>query len=91
MPPKKVADLTNFARALADRYSGRHAGYPYVGHYSIWNEPNLKIFLSPQFNKKGKIVSPRGLRQALQGGLRRDEEGEQGRSRRDRRDVEPGP
>jgi hypothetical protein len=58
VPPKKVADLTNFARALADRYSGRHAGYPYVGHYSIWNEPNLKIFLSPQFDKKGKIVSP---------------------------------
>lgn len=58
VPPKKVADLTNFARALADRYSGRHAGYPYVGHFSIWNEPNLKIFLSPQFNAKGKIVSP---------------------------------
>jgi hypothetical protein len=56
--PRKVADLTNFARALADRYSGRHAGYPFVGHYSIWNEPNLKIFLTPQFNKKGKIVSP---------------------------------
>ena len=75
VPPKKVADLTNFARALADRYSGRHAGYPYVGHFSIWNEPNLKIFLSPQFNKKGKIVSPARLRQALQGGLRRDQEG----------------
>jgi hypothetical protein len=58
VPPKKLADLTNFARALADRYSGRHAGYPYVGHYSVWNEPNLKIFLSPQFNKKGTIVSP---------------------------------
>jgi hypothetical protein len=58
VPPKKVGDLTNVARALADRYSGRYAGYPYVGHFSIWNEPNLKIFLSPQFNKKGKIVSP---------------------------------
>jgi aryl-phospho-beta-D-glucosidase BglC (GH1 family) len=58
VPPRKVADLQNFARALADRYSGRHAGYPYVGHYSIWNEPNLQIFLSPQFNAKGKIVSP---------------------------------
>jgi hypothetical protein len=58
VPPRKVADLTNFARALADRYSGRHAGYPYVGRFSIWNEPNLKIFLSPQFNARGKIVSP---------------------------------
>jgi hypothetical protein len=58
VPPKKLADLTNFARALADRYSGRHAGYPYVGRFSIWNEPNLEIFLSPQFNAKGAIVSP---------------------------------
>ena len=56
--PRRVADLQNFARALADRYSGRHAGYPYVGRFSIWNEPNLQIFLSPQFNAKGKIVSP---------------------------------
>lgn len=58
VPPTKVADLQNFARALADRYSGRHPGYPYVGRFSIWNEPNLQIFLSPQFNAKGKIVSP---------------------------------
>jgi Cellulase (glycosyl hydrolase family 5) len=58
VPPTKVGDLQNFARALADRYSGLHAGYPYVGHFSIWNEPNLQIFLSPQFNAKGKIVSP---------------------------------
>jgi hypothetical protein len=58
VPPRKLADLTNFARALADRYSGRHSGYPYVGRFSIWNEPNLEIFLSPQFNAKGAIVSP---------------------------------
>ncbi len=50
--PKRVADLTNFARALADRYSGRHAGYPFVGRYSIWNEPNLGLFLMPQFGAK---------------------------------------
>jgi hypothetical protein len=56
--PTRVADLTNFAHALADRYSGRHPGYPYVGRFSIWNEPNLEIFLSPQFNAKGAIVSP---------------------------------
>jgi hypothetical protein len=59
VPPKRLADLTKFARALSDRYSGRHAGYPYVGRYSIWNEPNLGIFLSPQFDSKGRIVSPR--------------------------------
>jgi hypothetical protein len=58
VPPKKMADLTNFARALASRYSGRYAGYPYVGRFSIWNEPNLEIFLAPQFDKKGNIISP---------------------------------
>lgn len=59
VPPRKLAELTNFARAIANRYSGRHAGYPYVGRYSIWNEPNLEIFLTPQFNRTGKIISPR--------------------------------
>lgn len=59
VPPTRLADLTNFARAIADRYSGRHKGYPYVARYSIWNEPNLEIFLTPQFDVRGKIVSPR--------------------------------
>ena len=56
--PKKVADFQNFARAVATRYSGRIAGYPFVRFYGIWNESNLGQFLSPQFNAKGKIVSP---------------------------------
>ena len=59
VPPNKLTDLTSFARALAGRYSGRHAGYPHVGRYSIWNEPNLEIFLAPQFDRERKIVSPR--------------------------------
>ena len=59
VPPNRLSDLTSFARAIADRYSGRHPGYPYVGRYSVWNEPNLEIFLSPQFDAKGTIVSPR--------------------------------
>jgi hypothetical protein len=58
VPPIRPADLTAFARAIADRYSGRHPGYPYVGRYSIWNEPNLEIFLAPQFDRKGAISSP---------------------------------
>lgn len=57
--PKRLADLTNFARALAARYSGRYRGYPYVGRYSVWNEPNLGIFLTPQFDAGRNIVSPR--------------------------------
>jgi Cellulase (glycosyl hydrolase family 5) len=57
--PRSVNDLRNFARALADRYSGRHPGFPYVGRWSVWNEPNLELFLKPQYSANGQIVSPR--------------------------------
>jgi cellulase (glycosyl hydrolase family 5) len=53
--PKKVGDLTAFARMLAARYNGLQ-GKGYVGLWSIWNEPNLQQFLSPQYVGK-KIVS----------------------------------
>ena len=56
--PKKMADFQNFARALATRYNGRRAGYPFVRFYGIWNESNLGNFLAPQFDTQGKIVSP---------------------------------
>ena len=57
-PPHDHGDLEAFARALADRYSGRHAGYPFVRFYSVWNEPNLEQFLAPQFDAQGRSVSP---------------------------------
>lgn len=57
--PTRPDDLADFGRAIADRYSGRYAGYPHVGRYSIWNEPNLEIFLAPQFDRNGAIASPR--------------------------------
>lgn len=56
--PRKMADFQNFARAIASRYSGRFAGYPFVRFYGIWNESNLGQFLSPQFNAKGAIIGP---------------------------------
>lgn len=56
--PTRVADLTNFARAVANRYDGKHAGLPAVQFFGVWNEPNLGLFLSPQYDKKGKPVSP---------------------------------
>ena len=56
--PAKLADLRAFSTALATRYSGRYKGYPHVRFYSVWNEPNLELFLAPQFNAKGKSVSP---------------------------------
>ncbi|HST13275.1 MAG TPA: DUF5722 domain-containing protein [Gaiellaceae bacterium] len=53
--PKKVGDLQAFARMLATRYNGLQ-GKGYVGLWSVWNEPNLQQFLTPQYVGK-KIVS----------------------------------
>jgi len=54
--PKKLSDLTAFSRMLATRYDGRH-GHGSVALYAVWNEPNLQLFLTPQFSGK-KIVGP---------------------------------
>jgi hypothetical protein len=56
--PTHLEDLTNFARAVANRYNGTHAGLPAVQFYSVWNEPNLGIFLTPQYDRTGRAVSP---------------------------------
>ena len=56
--PQRLSDLTAFARAIASRYSGRYPGFPFVRFWSIWNEPNLNQFLTPQFNSKGQSVAP---------------------------------
>jgi Cellulase (glycosyl hydrolase family 5) len=56
--PKRLSDLTTFSRAIAARYSGRYQGYPFVRFWGVWNEPNLNLFLSPQFNSAGKSVAP---------------------------------
>lgn len=57
--PRRMADLTAFSRAIASRYSGRFAGYPFVRFYSIWNESNLQLFLAPQFDARGRSIAPR--------------------------------
>jgi hypothetical protein len=57
--PKRVADFTAFAQAIASRYSGRLEGYPFVRFWSVWNEPNLQLFLTPQFDARGRSVAPR--------------------------------
>jgi hypothetical protein len=71
--PRRLADLTNFARALASRYSGRNRGFPFVRFYSVWNEPNLQLFLAPQYDSRRRSVSPRiyaGLYRAAYAGLK---------------------
>ena len=55
--PKHLSDLTTFAHMLASRYNGT-TGHGSVSLWSVWNEPNLQLFLTPQFSGK-KIVSPR--------------------------------
>src|SRR6476619_94582 len=56
--PTRVADLQNFTKAVASRYSGRFNGYPFVRYYTVWNESNLGQFLSPQY-VGGKPAAPR--------------------------------
>jgi hypothetical protein len=57
--PRRLADFTAFARAIGARYSGRFQGYPFVRFWSIWNEPNLQLFLAPQYDRRGRSVAPR--------------------------------
>jgi hypothetical protein len=54
--PTNLTDLTAFSKMLATRYNGRH-GRGSVALWSVWNEPNLQLFLTPQFVGK-KIVGP---------------------------------
>jgi hypothetical protein len=57
-PPTNLTNLTQFSQMLATRYSGRTRGQGIVTRFSVWNEPNLQLFLAPQFDSNGKIVSP---------------------------------
>src|SRR5262249_45667218 len=57
--PTDRGDLRDFAYALAARYSGSFAGFPPVRFFSVWNEPNSSVFLTPQFNPRGRPVAPR--------------------------------
>ena len=42
-------ELGKFAEALARRYSGSVPGLPRVRYWQAWNEPNLYLYLVPQF------------------------------------------
>jgi len=54
--PKHLSDFATFVRMLALRYDGRNIGKGEVSLWSVWNEPNLQQFLTPQFVGK-RIVS----------------------------------
>jgi hypothetical protein len=57
--PRRLGDVTLFARAAAIRFSGRYPGLPFVRFWGVWNEPNLNQFLTPQFDARGRDVAPR--------------------------------
>ena len=44
--------FADFAAAVATRYSGGFAGLPRVRYFQAWNEPNLNIYLTPQWDGK---------------------------------------
>jgi hypothetical protein len=55
----------DFATALARRYDGtfpdpgrRGSALPRVRHWQLWNEPNLAIYLSPQWERRGRGFRP---------------------------------
>ena len=58
VPPTNLNTLTQFAQMLASRYSGTKVGYPAVRRWSVWNEPNLQLFLKPTYNAAGKPAAP---------------------------------
>ncbi|MGI8801768.1 MAG: hypothetical protein ACR2KV_06285 [Solirubrobacteraceae bacterium] len=60
--PQKFAQ---FARAAAGRYSGRYPdplapgqALPRVRNWQAWNEPNLAIYLSPQWDRSSGRLQP---------------------------------
>jgi hypothetical protein len=52
-----VNTIKQFAQMLARRYNGTTTR-GLVSRWSVWNEPNLQLFLTPQYSPSGKIVSP---------------------------------
>jgi hypothetical protein len=53
-----------FAQAVARRYSGAFEGLPRVREFQAWNEPNISLYLTPQF-ENGQPASPRVYRELL--------------------------
>jgi hypothetical protein len=59
-----VAELRRFAEAAAWRYSGFFDELPQVRVWQVWNEPNARANLKPQF-RDGRPVSPARYRQMV--------------------------
>src|SRR5579884_2185910 len=55
-PPTNLNSLTQFAHMLAARYNGQRPGFGAVTRWAVWNEPNLALFLTPQFGPDGHTI-----------------------------------
>ena len=66
--PKNARDFSDFMYALSKRYNGRTEipgrGKCQVNFYEIWNEPNLQIYLYPQYRGKRVASSPKYVQMA---------------------------
>jgi hypothetical protein len=49
-----AAQFGAFVTAVGKRYSGSYAGLPRVGRWTLWNEPNLGSWLTPQYTGSKK-------------------------------------
>ena len=54
-PPTPDA-FGQFVHAAAERYDGKH-GLPRVRYWQIWNEPNISLFLAPQFDPQTRVFT----------------------------------
>lgn len=66
--PRRAQDFADFMQALATRYNGRtqvaDGGACRVNFYEIWNEPNLQIYLYPQYSRKRVASAPKYVQMA---------------------------
>ena len=63
--PPETSEYGHFMRAVAERFSGKYPGLPHVRYWQVWNEPNLGLYLWPQFDSTGKFTSPDVYRDML--------------------------
>ena len=87
--PTNIADFQNFARAVAARYSGRYAGYPFVRFYGdLERVQPRRPSSSPQFNcQRARSSAPPNYAKLAAAGYAGIKAGSPKRSGRDRRDL----
>ncbi|MBJ7365082.1 MAG: hypothetical protein JHC53_00535 [Thermoleophilia bacterium] len=58
--PVNAKDYANFMQAVATRYNGKTNipgfGPVMVKHYEVWNEPNLQLYMRPQYKGKTPLA-----------------------------------